>query len=104
MKKKNQGLLPQKLLSLRKKSKLTQKDLAEVMGVSVGMYSKIELGERSVKSEQIPKLAHTLNIDASTISSLYLADTFYREVSNYPKEVVGRALDILRDNINPLLQ
>ena len=74
------------------------------MGVSVGMYSKIELGERAVKSEQIPKLAHTLNIDASTISSLYLADTFYREVSNYPKEVVGRALDILRDNINPLLQ
>ena len=99
MQKKNQGLLPKTLIHLRKKSKLKQKDLAEVMGVSVGMYSKIELGERVVKSDQIPVLAHTLNTDASIIWSLYLADTFYREVNNYPQEFVGKALNILCDKI-----
>lgn len=72
------------------------------MGVSVGMYNKIELGERTVKNDLIPILAKTLNTDTCTINSLYLADTFYREATQYSKEVVGRALDILCDNLNHL--
>lgn len=100
MQKNNQGLLSKTLHILRKKSNLTQKDIAEAMGVSAGMYSKIELGERMIKFDSIPILATTLKTDANTISSLYLADFFYRAATNYPDEVVGKALEILCDKLD----
>ena len=96
----NQRLLSKALFEQRKKSKLTQKTLADIMGISVAMYSKIELGERSVQETQIPKLARCLNIDITEIRTLCLADKLSSEVNNYPREIVGKALNIIYDNYN----
>lgn len=56
MHKNTQRILSKTLFDLRKKSKLTQKAIADVMGISVAMYSKIELGERTVQEKHILKL------------------------------------------------
>lgn len=96
----NQRLLSKALFELRKKSKLTQRTLADVMGISVSMYSMIELGERSVQENQIPKLARCLNIDITEIRALCLADKLSSKVNNYPREIVGKALNIIYDNYN----
>lgn len=91
----NQRLLSKALFELRKKSKLTQKTLADIMGISVAMYSKIELGERSVQEKQILKLSRSLNIDITEIKTLNLVDKLNCEVNSYPREVVGKALNII---------
>lgn len=61
MHKNTQRILSKTLFDLRKKSKLTQKAIADVMGISVAMYSKIELGERTVQEKHILKLRTSQN-------------------------------------------
>lgn len=56
MHKNTQRILSKTLFDLRKKSKLTPKAIDDVMGISVAMYSKIELGERTVQEKHILKL------------------------------------------------
>lgn len=92
--------LPSTLHKLRKQYKLTQKDLADNLGISVAMYSKIELGERSLPQKHISKLAQYLNTDVAEFRILYLADKLYSEVSNYPREMAGKALNMVFNQYN----
>lgn len=97
MKHSEMGLLPQTLYKLRKQYKHTQKELADLLGVSIAMYSKIELGERAVKAEYIPMLARFLGSDTNDLYSLYLADKFSSESQYYPKQVVDKAFDLIQN-------
>lgn len=92
----NQRLLSKALFELRKKSKLTQRTLADVMGISVSMYSMIELGERSVQENQIPKLARCLKIDVKEIRALCLADKINEDAKRYSSTEIQNALKILK--------
>lgn len=92
--------LPSTLHKLRKQYKLTQKDLADNLGISVAMYSKIELGERMVKSEHLPKLAHTLRSDVNEFYSLFLADKIEFESRSYPKQVIDKAFKLIQHHNN----
>ena len=100
MHKNTQRILSKTLFDLRKKSKLTQKAIADVMGISVAMYSKIELGERTVQEKHILKLAHLLNIDVTEFKILCLADKLYSEVNNYPWDLADKALHLVYNQNN----
>lgn len=94
--------LPSTLHKLRKQYKLTQKDLADNLGISVAMYSKIELGKRMVKSEHLPKLARSLRADVNEFYSLYLADKIDYEALPYPKQVINKAFELIQHHKNLL--
>lgn len=96
MRNNNQRLLSRALFELRKKSKLTQKTLADVMGISVAMYSLIELGERSIQENQIPKLAKYLGIDVKEIRTLCLADKISEDAKKYSSAEIQDALKIFK--------
>ena len=94
--------LPSTLHKLRKQYNFTQKELADNLGISVAMYSKIELGKRMVKSEHLPKLARSLKSDVNDFYSLYLADKIDSESQPYPKQVINKAFELIQHHNNLL--
>lgn len=67
-------LFSEKIRALREASKITQTTMAKALCISVPMYSRIEKGERSVKKEQILRIAKVLDTDADNLRKLWLAD------------------------------
>lgn len=67
-------LFSDKIKSLREAEKITQKTMANALGIGVPMYSRIERGERSVRKEQISVIAEALRIDSEELLKLWLAD------------------------------
>lgn len=71
-----------KLIELRKEKKLTQSDLAEVLGISRQAYSNYEAGKRQPDNETLLKLAEYFNVSVD-----YLLG---RETTNSSKEKTRR--------------
>ena len=67
-------LFSDKIRSLREAEKITQKTMANALGIGVPMYSRIERGERSVRKEQISVIAEALKTDSKELLKLWLAD------------------------------
>lgn len=53
---------------------LTQKEVAEAIGVDIPMYSRIEKGTRPIKEEAISILASILQCDLANLRKLWLTD------------------------------
>ena len=51
------GLFGPKIKAMRLEQGLKQRQLAELLGTDMPMYSKMELGARRVRRDMIPKLA-----------------------------------------------
>lgn len=64
-----------KLKQLRKEKKVTQLDVANVLGITVSAYGNYELGQRSPTPEMLVKLAKYFNVSID-----YLLD--YQPASN----------------------
>lgn len=62
--------LYQNLKKLREERKLTQKELAEILGTSRSYYSKCEKGGRTVKFSMMIKLAKFYNVSIDYIAGL----------------------------------
>ena len=67
-------LFSDRIKSLREAEKITQSTMAKALGIGVPMYSRIERGERSVRKEQIPRIAEALKTDSEELLKLWLAD------------------------------
>lgn len=89
----------------RKKMKLTQEQLAEIMGVTVGAVSKWELGLSNPDIMLLPKLAKLFGVSLDVLFSFelkdYPADDLAEEIKNYRFEKqyekgVEIALDAIR--------
>ena len=70
---------------------LTQKQLAEAIGVDVPMYSRIERGLRPIKEEQVSILANQLGENEATLRNLWVADkvSFILENESDPNEILS---------------
>ncbi|HEM9612232.1 TPA: helix-turn-helix domain-containing protein [Streptococcus agalactiae] len=55
-------MFPERLKELRKKSNLTQKDMAEYFGTSQPSYQAWESGKRNPNSESLDKIANFFNV------------------------------------------
>ena len=62
---------------MRLEQGLKQRQLAELLGTDMPMYSKMELGARRVKRDQVPKLAELYKVDEKELMTLWLADGVY---------------------------
>ncbi len=87
-------LLPNKLKELRLQSNLRQRQLAAVLEIDSGLYSKIERGERPAKRTQVVALASIFNANEKELLALWLADQI-KEITNQEKEIADEAIEII---------
>ena len=57
----------ERIYAQRRDLKLTQDELAEMIGVSVQMISTLELGKKAIRPENLVKICQALNISADYI-------------------------------------
>lgn len=88
-------LLPNKLKELRLQSNLRQRQLAAVLEIDSGLYSKIERGERPAKRKQVVALASILNANEKELLTLWLADQI-KEITEQEKDIADEAIEIVK--------
>ncbi len=93
----NYRRLPSKLQELRRNKQLNQKQIAQAIGISEAMYSRIESGERAIQQNQIDVVAQILDADVKELRSLCLADKMEAETHEYSKDEVDKALKVLNN-------
>ena len=85
--------------TLRESLKITQRAVAEALGIGVPMYSRIERGERIIRKEQIYIIANTLGIDPQNLIKLWLADQISSVISG-EEAVFNEVVDIARQGMH----
>jgi len=80
-------MLGNKLRKLREKKGLLLRQVAAALEVDTATVSKIELGSRSIKKEQIQLLANILEADASELQVLWLASKLYEILEGEDKAI-----------------
>lgn len=91
-------LFSERIKQLREISKLTQKEVAEVLGIDIPMYSRIERNQRKAKKEYLPLLSNLYHIGEDELTQLWLADKVYdvlADAYDTPEEV----LSIVAENL-----
>jgi transcriptional regulator with XRE-family HTH domain len=91
-------LFSERIKQLREISKLTQKEVAEVLGIDIPMYSRIERNQRKAKKEYLPLLSKLYHIGEDELTQLWLADKVYdvlADAYDTPEEV----LSIVAENL-----
>lgn len=61
--------LPSRIQELRKTMSLTQKQMAQILGLSEAMFCRIESGERAIQQNQIDVIARVLSADVKELCS-----------------------------------
>lgn len=64
----------ERIRALRIKQKLLLRQVASMLEMDTALLSKIELGERPIKKEQIKLLSKILKADNDELTTLWLAD------------------------------
>jgi transcriptional regulator with XRE-family HTH domain len=93
----NSKRLPSKIQELRKTKSLTQKQMAQALGLSEAMFSIIESGERAIQQNQIDIIARILEADVKELRSLSLADKIEAETHEYTEEEINHALKVINN-------
>ena len=88
---------PEKLKTRRKELKLTQKDIADQLGISYQAYSAWERGVKKPSKEKVKQLEHLLNIPKGYFTELEivrlynaLADEGKSQTLSYVKKLVQK--------------
>ena len=99
--------LKENLKRIRKNQKITQRELAELTGISFSMISKLESGEQANPSlETISKIAGVLKVqpfELLTNLDLEKIRPIVEEVDRNVKELLERPEQIVHDAIHNLL-
>lgn len=94
-------LFADKLRSLRESNGLPQRVVAEMLGIDIPMYSRMERGERPIRREQIAVLAKALNVKESDLLTLWLADQV-ADVMKDDKELINEVMDIAKGGMEKM--
>ena len=65
------GMFGPKIKAMRLEHGLKQRQLAELLETDMPMYSKMELGARRVRRDQVPKLAELYKVDEKELMTLW---------------------------------
>lgn len=55
------------LAEIREENKMSQKDMAEILGIGISTYCQYETGKRSVPVEVVENITNILNINKNDI-------------------------------------
>ena len=86
-----------KIKAMRLERGLRQRHLAELLGTDMPMYSKMELGARRVRREQVPKLAELYKVDEKELITLWLADAVYATLKEEDEKLRLDAIDSAKE-------
>jgi transcriptional regulator with XRE-family HTH domain len=90
-------LFSERIKQLRENSKLPQKDVAEVLGIDIPMYSRIERGQRKAKKEYLPILSSLYKVNENELTQLWLADRIYDVIAD--ETAAPEVLSIVAENL-----
>ena len=91
------GMFGPKIKAMRLEQGLKQRQLAELLKTDMPMYSKMELGARRVRREQVPKLAELDKVDVKKLMTLWLADAVYATLKEEDKALKLDAIDLAKE-------
>ena len=86
-----------KIKAMRLEHGLKQRQLAELLETDMPMYSKMELGARRVRREQVPKLAELYKVDEKELITLWLADAVYATLKEEDEKLRLDAIDLAKE-------
>ena len=83
---------------LRLQHNLSQKSVADKLGIDVSMLSKIEHGERQIQQRMLPTLSNLFNLDFKELQIKYLTTKMETEFGSEPffKETLERYLSLTK--------
>ena len=91
------GMFGPKIKAMRLEQGLKQRQLAELLGTDMPMYSKMELGARRVRRDMIPKLAELYKVNEHELTTLWLADAVYATLKSEEKTLQLDAIDLAKE-------
>ncbi|MBJ8024913.1 helix-turn-helix transcriptional regulator [Bacillus cereus] len=92
------NMFGQRLKDLRREKKLTQQDIADVLGIEKSNISRFESGKQSLSSENIIKTAKYFNVSVDYI--LGISD--YKTINKKKEEQIPKDVVKLMKKINTL--
>ena len=91
------GMFGPRIKAMRLEQGLKQRQLAELLGTDMPMYSKMELGARRVRRDQVPKLAELYKVDVKELMKLWLADGVYAILKEEDETLRLNAIDLAKE-------
>ena len=91
------GMFGPKIKAMRVERGLKQRQLAELLETDMPMYSKMELGARRVRRDQVPKLAELYKVDERELMRLWLADGVYAILKEEDEKLRLDAIDLAKE-------
>ena len=91
------GMFGPKIKAMRLEQGLKQRQLAELLETDKPMYSKMELGARRVRRDQVPKLAELYKVDEKELMTLWLADGVYAALKEEDENLRLDAIDLAKE-------
>ena len=85
--------------SHREQQQLSQKVVADAIGVDVPMYSRMERGQRPIKKEHIKILSNLLKIKEEELYKYWVAEKVYHIVAD--EDNASEIFNIVSDKIIP---
>lgn len=85
--------------SHREQQQLSQKVVADAIGVDVPMYSRMERGQRPIKKEHIKILSNLLKIKEEELYKYWVAEKVYNIVAD--EDNASEIFNIVSDKIIP---
>jgi transcriptional regulator with XRE-family HTH domain len=91
-------IFPKKLKEARKYRNLSQKDIADVLGIHVVSYGKYELGKLEINASLLPKIANLERLDVN----YYFTDAMTLSEADLDNKGAEKVLDALSRKIEKL--
>lgn len=91
-------IFAERIKELREIRKLTQKNVAEALGIDIPMYSRIERGHRNAKKEHLHILSSIYGIKEDELYQLWLADRVYGMIAE--EQSASEILNIVAEKLS----
>ncbi|MCB0535993.1 MAG: helix-turn-helix transcriptional regulator [Bacteroidetes bacterium] len=90
-------LFGNKVRELREKQGLVLRQLAAALEIDTATMSKIELGDRQARKDQVTQLAEILNADTEYLYTLWLASKVYEVIEG--EDMAIEALKVAEEEV-----
>lgn len=90
----------QRIMVRRKSLRLTQEELAEMLGVSIPMISNLELGKKAIRPENLAKVCAVLNLSADFVLTGSNTSTAVDMVAEKLIQLTDTELQMINDLID----
>jgi len=92
-------MLRHKIRKARLYSGKKQQEMADLLGISISTYCRIENGPSKISRELVKQISKILNINENELMKFWLSDELYDLIKSNP-EVASEAVEIVMSHLN----